>query len=136
MRRGFTLLEVVAATVLLTMIVATAVPFLRSARVGLAAATRPVSFSGQTVLEAAVDDLLLQRPGLITECLARPDGLPVEWVSGARGYLAEVRLLPIIHAVADERRTTHSWAVFTLEGTEIIRWVRVRSRPTNSRGAP
>lgn len=127
MSRGFTLLEVVAATVLLTMIVAAGIPFLRIARTGLDAAATPVVRVDHPELEAAIEDLLRQRPSLVVECLTQPAGLPVEWTSNDRVYHADVHLTPVINATDQERRTTHTWAVFTVDGAELLRWLRVPS---------
>ena len=123
MSRGFTLLEVVAATVLLTMIVATGLPLLRSARVDMQATT--ASQTDLSELDAAVDDLLRQRPGLIADCLTQPAGHLVEWTSGGRAFNAVVRLQPTVLAADGERRTTHTWAVFSARGGECVRWMPV-----------
>ena len=123
MSRGFTLLEVVAAAVLLTMIVATGIPFLRGARVDMHAAT--VSQTDLSELDAAVDDLLRQRPGLIADCLTQPAGHLVEWTSGGRAFSAVVRLQPTVLATDGEHRTTHTWAVFSASGGECVRWMPV-----------
>lgn len=136
MTRGFTLLEVVAATVLLTMIVAAGIPFLRSARADLQAAASPIGEADHTEIETAVDDLLRQRPGLIAECVQQPAGLPVEWTSNERVYNAEVRLTPVVRADEDERRSTHAWAVFVVNGTEVIRWMRVPSQLLDGGDSP
>jgi len=123
MSRGFTLLEVVAAAVLLTMIVAAGLPLLRSARVNMQAAT--ASQTDLSELNAAVDDLLRQRPGLIAECLTQPAEHLVEWASGGRAFSAVVRLQPTVLATDGERRTTHTWAVFSAGSGECVRWIPV-----------
>ncbi|QKK07466.1 MAG: prepilin-type N-terminal cleavage/methylation domain-containing protein [Planctomycetota bacterium] len=128
MKRGFTLLEVVAATVLLTMIVAAGIPFLRSARADLQAAGSPIGEADHAEVESAVDALLRQRPSLIAECVRQPAGYRVEWTSDERLFRAEVRLGSAVRADDEEHRSTHAWAVFNVDGTECLRWMRVPSQ--------
>lgn len=136
MKRGFTLLEVVAATVLLTMIVAAGIPFLRSARADLQAAASPIGEADRAEIESSIDDLLRQRPGLVTECLAQPAGLPVEWTGDERVFNTNVRLTPVVRADEDEHRSTHTWAVIVVNGTEVIRWMRVPLRVLDGGNTP
>ena len=131
MSRGLTLLEVVADTVLLTMIVAAGIPLFRFARADLQAASPPAVGVAQSGLEHAIDDLLVRRPDLLAECIAQPTGYSVAWTSGGRAFNTHVRLHPVVYGTEHERRTTHTWAVFTLDGAEFLRWVRV---PTPLRG--
>lgn len=135
-RRGFTLLEVVAATVLLTMIVAAGIPFLRSARVDLDAAAAPAAGIDHAELETAIDDLLRQRPGLIAECMQQPAGYHFEWTSSERLFRAEVRLGPAVLADDEEHRSTHTWAVFNVDGAEFLRWMRVPSQLLDGGNSP
>lgn len=134
MSRGFTLLEVVAAAVLLTMIVAAGLPLLRSARVDMQAAA--ASQTDLFELDAAVDDLLRQRPGLLAECLTQPAGHLVEWTSGGRAFSAMVRLQLTVLATDGERRTTHTWAVFSASSGECIRWIPVPTHSLNGGATP
>ncbi|QKK07502.1 MAG: prepilin-type N-terminal cleavage/methylation domain-containing protein [Planctomycetota bacterium] len=141
MKRGFTLLEVVAATVLLTMIVAAGIPFLRSARADLQAAASPVvgvdhADVDRAEIETAVDDLLRQRPGLIAECVQQPAGYHVEWTSDEHLFRAEVRLGPAVLVDDEEHRSTHTWAVFNVDGTECLRWMRVPSQLLDGGDSP
>jgi|GEM_PF-2009813 len=136
MTRGFTLLEVVAATVLLTMIVAAGIPLLRSARADLQAAASPVVVVDHAEIETAVDDLLRQRPRLIAECVQQPAGYRVEWTSDERLFRAEVRLGPAVRAEDEEHRSTHAWAVFSVDGTECLRWMRVPSELLDGGDSP
>ena len=125
MRRGLTLVEVVAATALLTLIVLACVPLLRGARADLAAARATVRHSGVRGFEAAVEELLRQRPDLVELALAQPEGLHQEWTVGEEGYAADVRVAQVVRASDEERRSSHAWLVFRSGGLEIPRWVRV-----------
>ncbi|QKK07544.1 MAG: type II secretion system protein [Planctomycetota bacterium] len=136
MRRGFTLLEVVAATVLLTMIVAAGMPFLRSARADLRASASPVVGVDHAEIETAVDELLRQKPGFIAECVRQPAGYHVEWTSDERLFRAEVRLGQAVTADDEEHRSTHAWAVFSVDGTECLRWMRVPSQLLDGDDSP
>lgn len=134
MRRGFTLLEVVAATVLLTLIVGTSIPFVRNARVDLRVSAAPeLRVSELNALNAAIDDLMRQQPNLIRDCLGQPAGYSVEWISNEETCSAIICTGPVVQSADDEHRSTHVWAVFRMDGVELARWMRAPSE-THERG--
>lgn len=124
MRRGLTLIEVVAATALLTLIVAASVPILASARRDLAA-IEPASEGSDAALEEAVDDLLVQRRDLVPELLEHPEGLDLRWQSGERECAATATILTTARAEDDEHRSSHCWVRFRTEDGETVRWMRL-----------
>ncbi len=128
MRRGLTLIEVVAATALLTLIVMACVPILRGARRDLAAA-RQTSYRAESAAFAdAVDTLLLEQPRLVAKLLDQPEGLTLDWMVRDESFTAEARLLSLVRAEDDEHRSSHCWVVFDSSEVEIIRWLRVPIR--------
>jgi len=132
MRRGLTLVEVVAAAALLTLIVAACLPLIAGARRDLEAARAVSLHEPVEELAEAVDELLRERPGLIEEVLDQPSGLRVSWTVRDVGYEAEVRLRTRVEVRDDEHRSAHAWAVFRLEGVEIPRWLRLPGPPKES----
>jgi len=133
MRRGLTLVEVVAATALLTLIVLACVPLLRGARADLAAAGDLGDRGEGREFEAAVEELLRQRPALVELALDQPDGLEQRWAVGDQEFIAEVRVAQVVPAPADGRGSSHVWLVFAAAGVEIPRWALA---PDLAEGAP
>lgn len=131
MRRGITLVEVVAASALLTLIVLACVPVLRGSRADLAAARSVAEHQIDRELEAAVDELLRQHPGLAELALEQPEGIEQRWTVGDREYAAIVRVGHLVRVREDEPRSSHAWLLFTMNGVgvEIPRWVRVEAAP-------
>lgn len=126
MRRALTLVEVVAATALLTMILAVCIPLLRGARTDLAAAREDPAVESRRVFEEAVDELLRQRPGLAELAIDRPEGLDEEWGHDGQRFGARIRAFSIVREDAAARRSSHAWLVFRSGELEVPRWVRVR----------
>jgi hypothetical protein len=125
-RTGITLIEVVAAAALLTLIVVACLPLITGARRDLQAANAVALESSQELSEA-VDELLRQKPSLARELLEQPEGLELRWTVREREYEATVRLSARIEG--DERRSAHAWAVFLVGGVEIPRWLRLPDPP-------
>lgn len=129
MRRGLTLIEVVAATALLTLIVAASVPVLAAARRDLAASRSTGDRTDARTFERALDDLLRQRSTLVTELLEQPAGLDLRWDSGDHAYEATATVLTTTPAAGDEHRSSHCWALFRGDGVEALRWLRMPDPP-------
>lgn len=127
MRRGLTLIEVVVAAALLALIVAACLPVLAGARRGIFAARAAALSQPADDLDGAVDELLRQRPGLIRDLLDQPTLIHLRWTVGDRDFEADARLAAQVAAAENERRSSHAWAVFRMEGVEIPRWLRVPS---------
>lgn len=125
-RTGLTLIEVVAAAALLTLIVVACLPVITGARRELQAANA-VSLESTQELSDAVDELLRQQPSLGRELLEQPEGLELRWTVREREYQATVRLAARVEG--DERRSAHAWAVFLVGSVEIPRWLRLPDPP-------
>lgn len=123
MRRGLTLVEVVVATALLAMMVAALAPVVRGARRDLAASGAALRHTDDGSLGGAVDVLLAERPGLVSDLLARPGGVDVRWVVGERRFAATAEVLVVVRAGEHERRSSHCWVRFESGGAEAVRWL-------------
>lgn len=128
MRRGLTLIEVVAATALLTLVIAACIPILRAASRDLAAAQQISHAAPDDRFERAVTDLLTQRPTLASKLLEHPEGLDLHWTSHESEYTARARIGTVTRAADDERRSTHCWVSFQTPDTVAVRWLRVSDR--------
>jgi len=125
---GFTLIEVVAAAALLTLIVVACLPLITGARRDLQAANA-VALGPSQELSEAVDELLRQKPSLARELLDQPEGLELRWTVREREYQATVRLATRVEG--DKRRSAHAWTVFLVGGVEIPRWLRLPDPPAD-----
>ncbi|MFG0243480.1 MAG: hypothetical protein ACF8R9_11910 [Phycisphaerales bacterium JB054] len=125
-RTGLTLIEVVAAAALLTLIVVACLPLITGARRDLQAVNAVALVSSQELSEA-VDELLRQKPSLARELIEQPEGLELRWTVREREYQATVQLATRVEG--DERRSAHAWAVFLVGGVEIPRWLRLPDPP-------
>ncbi len=125
-RTGLTLIEVVAAAALLTLIVVACLPLVTGARRDLQAA-KAVALEPSREFSEAVDDLLRQRPSLACELLEQPEGSELRWTVHEREYQARVRLG--MRVQGDEHLSPHAWAVFFVGGVEIPRWLRLPEPP-------
>lgn len=128
MNRGLTLIEVVAATALLTLVTAACIPILEAARRDLAAAQQTSQAAPNDRFERAVTDLLTQRPALAGDLLEHPEGLDLSWTSHESDYSALARIGTVTRAADDERRSTHCWVSFQTRETIAVRWLRVSDR--------
>ena len=133
MRRGLTLIEVVAATALLTLIVSASVPILGAARRDLAASRAVPDGAAAESFEDAVDDLLLQRRGLAAELPEHPAGLELRWQSDGQEFAATATMLTAARADDDERRSSHCWVRFRAGEAEAVRWLPLPDLPEGER---
>jgi len=134
-RRGLTLIEVVAAAALLTLVVAACLPLITGARRDLQAARAVARDDPAGELSHAVDELLRQKPGLARELLDQPEGFEIRWTVREHEHRLAVRLAARIEG--DERRSAHAWAVFRLDGAEFPRWLRLPDAPApRGEGSP
>ncbi len=129
MTRALTLVETVAATALLALVVAACVPLLVSARRDLDAARVSTDREHRREMSNAVDELLTQRPRLVRELLDQPTGLPVQWQLDDRTYAAHTTVRAQSTADAKSLRSSHAWIVFQTYGVEIARWSRLPNPP-------
>lgn len=125
MRRGLTLIEVVAATALLTLIVAASVPILGAARRDLAASRAVRDGAAIGSFEEAVDDLLVQQRGLAAELLEQSAGLELRWRSDEHEFAATATMLTATRAGDDDHRSSHCWVRFEASEAETVRWLRL-----------
>ncbi|MDQ7012453.1 MAG: hypothetical protein Q9O74_00990 [Planctomycetota bacterium] len=130
MTRALTLVETVAATALLALVVAACVPLLVSARRDLDAAHVSTDREHHREMSNAVDELLTQRPRLVRQLLDQPTGLPVQWELGDRTYAAHATVRAQSTADGKSLRSSHAWIVFETDGVEIARWARLPNPPT------
>ena len=129
MRRGLTLIEVVAATALLTLIVSASVPILGAARRDLAAARAVRDGATIELFEDAVDDLLVQQRGLAAELLEQPGGLELRWRSDEQEFAATATMLTATRAADDDHRSSHCWVRLQAGEAEAVRWLRLPDLP-------
>lgn len=129
MRRGLTLIEVVAATALLTLIVSASVLILGAARRDLAASRVPRNAAAAESFESAVDDLIVQQRGLAAELLHEPAGLELRWRSNEQEFTAVATMLAAARAADDDHRSSHCWVRFRAGETEAVRWLRLPDLP-------
>jgi prepilin-type N-terminal cleavage/methylation domain-containing protein len=132
-RRGLTLIEVVAATALLTLIVSASVPILGAARRDLAASRAVPDGAAAESFEDAVDDLLLQQRGLAAELPEQPAGLELRWQSDGQEFAATATMLTAARADDDERRSSHCWVRFRGGEAEAVRWLSLPDLPEGER---
>jgi prepilin-type N-terminal cleavage/methylation domain-containing protein len=132
-RRGLTLIEVVAATALLTLIVAASVPILGAARRDLAASRAVPDGAAAESFEDAVDDLLLQQRGLAAELPEHPAGLELRWQSNGQEFEATATMLTAARAADDKRRSSHCWVRFRAGEAEAVRWLLLPDLPEGGR---
>lgn len=129
-RTGLTLIEVVAAAALLTLIVVACLPLITGARRDLRMAREVALGEPAEETSEAIEELLRQKPGLVSELLDVPEGLEVRWTVREREYQATIRLAARVEG--DERRSSHAWAVFRVGGVggaEFPRWLRLPDLP-------
>lgn len=135
-RPGFTLIEVVAAAALLTLIIASCLPLFAGARRDLQASSAVALGEPTGELSEAVDELLRQMPGLARELLDQPEGFGLRWTVREREYRATARVVARAGTSADDRSSGHVWAVFHVDRAEIPRWLRIIEPRSREEGAP
>ena len=117
-RRGLTLLEVLASTVLLTMLASACLPLLRQAMNDLRQTDEPFALIELTQLA----EIFLADPAAFgVEALpSQGDELQLPWPEQSD------RSPVIVHRLsADGEALDHAWLRFTSEGQRIFRWIAI-----------
>ena len=119
LRRGLTLLEVLASTVLLTMLASACLPLLRQAMDDLRQMDEPFA--------------LIELTQLVEMFLADPAAFGVESPPSERDELhlpwpeQSNRSPVVVHRLSAEAGPhDHAWLSFTSEGQRIFRWVAIK----------
>ncbi len=118
-RRGLTLIEVLAATVLLSLIAATCLPLMQKAARDLAAA--PTSPTWDIIeLQDYLDEVADDPTGFGIEVWP-PDAATINWPDGAMRSAVELRRA---HETA-----THVWLEASCDGQRIFVWAALPDDP-------
>ncbi len=119
-RRGLTLLEVLASTVLLTMLASACVPLLRKAMNDLRQPDKPFALVELTLL---AELFLTDPPAFGVESLpSQSDELHLPWPERPGRSPVTVRRWH-----ADTPPRDHAWLSFSCEGQRIFRWLAVKA---------
>ncbi len=119
-RRGLTLLEVLASTVLLTMLAGACVPLLRKAMNDLRRPDEPFALVELTQL---AELFLIDPPAFGVESLpSQLDELHLPWPERPGRSPVTVRRLS-----TDAPPHDHAWLSFSCEGQRIFRWLAVEA---------
>ncbi|MCH8825290.1 MAG: prepilin-type N-terminal cleavage/methylation domain-containing protein [Planctomycetes bacterium] len=117
--RGLTLIEVLAATVLLSMLAASCIPLLRLAMTDL----RHQDESFDLIELSLFVDEVLSKPtdfNLDLEMIAQSSQHTINWPDSATGASIIMRRL-----VSDNPKVDHAWLCFTSNGQSVFRWIPV-----------
>lgn len=120
LRRAMTLVEVLAATVLLAMLAAACMPLLQRAMRALDEPSPPDAPFGLLELSQLADSFLADASAFGVESLSEQDELQLPWPEHPQRPVVTVRRLTAQDAEAD-----HSWLAFSSGKTCIFRWVPV-----------
>jgi prepilin-type N-terminal cleavage/methylation domain-containing protein len=122
-RRGLTLIEVVAATVLLSLLAAASLPLLRRAREAVAADESVATRFGE--LARFADNALADPGGSgLREALDNPAAAPIELTGFGHGSVTVARLEPV------DALLEHAWVAFRTGEFEVHRWIpRPKPKP-------
>ena len=119
-RRGLTLLEVLASTVLLTMLASACLPLLRQAMSDLRPTDEPFALVELTQL---AERFLADPPAFGVESLeSQSDELHLPWPEQPDRSPVTVRRLRV-----DAPPPDHAWLSFSCEGQRIFRWLVVEA---------
>lgn len=119
-RRGLTLLEVLASTVLLTLLASACLPLLQRAMSDLRPTDEPFALVELTQL---AERFLADPPAFGVESLESPsDELHLPWPEQPDRSPVTVRRLR-----ADPSPHDHVWVSFSCEGQRIFRWLVVKT---------
>ncbi len=119
-RRGLTLLEVLASTVLLTMLASACLPLLRQAMSDLRQMDEPFALVELTQL---AELFLIDPPAFGVESLpSQLDELHLPWPERPGRSPVTVRRLS-----TDAPPHDHAWLSFSCEGQRIFRWLAVEA---------
>ena len=123
-RRALTLIEVLAATVLLTLIAATCVPLLRSA---VRAVRPPVPPTDQAPFDRTdletLADLVMVDPAAAGLALPLSDDTEIAWPDEPDRPAVRVTYL------APAAEADHAWLVFDCGPWRVQRWVEIQEKP-------
>lgn len=133
-RRGLTLIEIVTATVLLTVMAAICAPLLRNA-VALSTRDRPsVDLDALSIL---ADEVVRDSQSFGLESLNEPYGTEIEisWPDSLREDLELDTSVPPVHleivrSDGGEEELNHVWVLFTCGPFSIARWIRTEEEYT------
>ena len=114
---GLTLVEVLASTVLLTLLAATCVPLLRQAMRALHETEPPVKLSE---LVQFAEGFSAGLAGFEPESLSEQDYLELPWPEEPDRPAITVRRL-----IADDEDAGHTWLTFTCDRWTVSRWIAV-----------
>lgn len=118
-RRGLTLIEVLAATVLLSMLAASCIPLLRLAMTDL----RHQDESFDLIeLSLFVDEMLAEPSefNLDSAMFAETSEHTINWPKSTTGTSVIMRRL-----VSDNPKANHAWLSFSCNGKSVFRWIPV-----------
>ena len=119
-RRGLTLLEVLASTVLLTMLASACLPLLRQAMSDLRPTDEPFALVELTQL---AELFLADPPAFGVESLeSQSDELHLSWPEQPDRSPVTVRRLSV-----DAPPPDHVWVSFSCQGQRIFRWLAVEA---------
>ena len=121
MSRGLTLVEVLAATVLLAVIVGACVPMLQRAMQALEYSEPPFEYMELAWL---ADALIAEPAAFGVEALAPTGDLQVQWPESSERPPVIVRRL-----MADDDEIEYAWLVFSSGEWAVHRWIRLESEP-------
>lgn len=119
-RRGLTLLEVLASTVLLTLLASACLPLLRQAMSDLRQTDEPFALVELTQLA----ELFLADPSAfgVESLPSEPHELHLPWPEQPDRSPVTVRRLS-----ADSSQHDHAWVSFSCEGQRVFRWLAVEA---------
>ena len=118
-QRGLTLIEVLAATVLLSMLAASCVPILRLAMNDL----RDQDESFDLIELSLFVDEILSDPtkfNLDPEMIAESSEHTITWPDSATGASVIMHRL-----ISDDPKADHAWLSFSCNGQSVLRWIEI-----------
>lgn len=118
-RRGLTLIEVLAATVLLSMIAASCVPLLRLAMNDLRHQDEPFDL---IELSLFVDEVLAEPTefNLDPETFTESSDCQIDWPDSSDGNSVTMSRL-----INDDSTANHAWLKFSCNNQSVFRWIPI-----------
>jgi prepilin-type N-terminal cleavage/methylation domain-containing protein len=144
--RGLTLIEVLAGTVLLSILAVACLPLLQSASNSLTGASLPESGPDAMELGVLADAIVekLALAGLKDEAdLLNADGVQIPWPDDVKrqaptstGGALPTAVLHCLKSNADTKPSAdHAWLVVECQGQHVARWIKI-SKPSESGETP
>ena len=121
-QRGLTLIEVLASTVLLTLIAATCVPLLRQA---MEAAREPVRSIDLADLAELADRLVADPEAM--ESLGFESQQELPWPDLADGPPVVITRFDAAGGRTADGEVNHTWLTFTCDGWSVSRWLAIET---------